>query len=66
MGGLFAGGVILQCESCATNPYTNRWQLFMVPQFYEEQLGAQAYRDVSAASQPIHDPVLSPTCSLPF
>jgi len=45
-GFFLLGGVILQCGGCATNPYTNRWQLLMVPQSYEEQLGAQAYRDV--------------------
>ncbi|MDF2459881.1 MAG: putative Peptidase Ste24p, partial [Nitrospira sp.] len=31
---------------CATNPYTKRWQLLMVPQSYEANLGAQAYQDV--------------------
>lgn len=31
---------------CATNPYTNRWQLLMVPQSYETKLGSQAYQDV--------------------
>jgi predicted Zn-dependent protease len=39
---------VLACmlAACATNPYTNRWQLLMVPQSYETQLGAQAYQDV--------------------
>ena len=33
-------------SGCVTNPYTHRWQLLMVPQSYEAQLGAQAYHDV--------------------
>jgi metalloendopeptidase OMA1, mitochondrial len=39
---------VLACmlDACATNPYTNRWQLLMVPQSYEAQLGVQAYQDV--------------------
>ncbi|ALA57592.1 M48 family metallopeptidase [Nitrospira moscoviensis] len=37
---------ILALTGCVTNPYTGRWQLLMVPQSYEAQLGAQAYRDV--------------------
>ena len=36
----------LALTGCVTNPYTGRWQLLMVPQSYEAQLGAQAYRDV--------------------
>ena len=36
----------LQAVGCATNPYTDRWQLLMVPQSYEASLGAQAYQDV--------------------
>jgi predicted Zn-dependent protease len=36
----------LQTGGCASNPYTNRWQLLMVPQSYETRLGAQAYQDV--------------------
>ena len=31
---------------CVTNPYTKRWQLLMVSQSYEANLGAQAYQDV--------------------
>jgi metalloendopeptidase OMA1, mitochondrial len=37
---------VLLLTGCVTNPYTGRWQLLMVPQSYEAQLGAQAYRDV--------------------
>jgi metalloendopeptidase OMA1, mitochondrial len=33
-------------SGCATNPYTKRWQLLMIPQSYETNLGAQAYQDV--------------------
>jgi metalloendopeptidase OMA1, mitochondrial len=36
----------LQATGCVTNPYTKRWQLLMVPQSYEANLGAQAYQDV--------------------
>lgn len=36
----------LQSGGCATNPYTKRWQLLMIPQSYETSLGAQAYQDV--------------------
>ena len=39
-------GLVLAATGCVTNPYTNRWQLVMVPQSYESQLGAQAYQDV--------------------
>jgi metalloendopeptidase OMA1, mitochondrial len=39
-------GSLLAATGCVTNPYTNRWQLLMVPQSYESQLGAQAYQDV--------------------
>ena len=35
-----------QLSGCATNPYTKRWQLLMIPQSYETNLGAQAYQDV--------------------
>ena len=38
--------VALQSTGCMTNPYTKRWQLLMVPQSYEANLGAQAYQDV--------------------
>lgn len=36
----------LHLAGCATNPYTHRWQLLMVPKSYEASLGAQAYQDV--------------------
>jgi predicted Zn-dependent protease len=36
----------LQSAGCVTNPYTKRWQLLMIPQSYEANLGAQAYQDV--------------------
>lgn len=29
--------------SCATNPYTDRYQLLLLPQSYENQLGAESY-----------------------
>lgn len=48
-GRLFTGfltGILFLVTGCVTNPYTNRWQLLMVPQSYETRLGAQAYRDV--------------------
>ena len=35
-----------QFVGCATNPYTKRWQLLLIPQSYETRLGAQAYQDV--------------------
>jgi predicted Zn-dependent protease len=38
--------LLLQASGCVTNPYTKRWQLLMVPQSYEANLGAQAYQDV--------------------
>jgi hypothetical protein len=38
--------VALQTSGCVTNPYTKRWQLLMIPQSYEANLGAQAYQDV--------------------
>lgn len=41
----------LQTTGCATNPYTKRWQLLMVPQSYEANLGAQAYQDVLSSPQ---------------
>ncbi len=31
---------------CATNPYTQRWQFLILPQSYEQDLGAQAYHQV--------------------
>ena len=37
---------LLQSTGCVTNPYTKRWQLLMIPQSYEANLGAQAYQDV--------------------
>lgn len=42
--------LLLQTTGCVTNPYTKRWQLLMVPQSYEANLGTQAYQDV------LHDP----------
>jgi predicted Zn-dependent protease len=42
--------LLLQVTGCVTNPYTKRWQLLMVPQSYEANLGTQAYQDV------LHDP----------
>src|SRR5690242_15034975 len=42
--------LILDATGCMTNPYTKRWQLLMVPQSYEANLGTQAYQDV------LHDP----------
>ena len=42
--------LLLQATGCVTNPYTKRWQLLMVPQSYEANLGTQAYQDV------LHDP----------
>lgn len=38
--------LVLQSSGCATNPYTKRWQLLLIPQSYETNLGAQAYQDV--------------------
>lgn len=38
--------IALQATGCVTNPYTKRWQLLMIPQSYEANLGAQAYQDV--------------------
>jgi metalloendopeptidase OMA1, mitochondrial len=38
--------VALETSGCVTNPYTKRWQLLMIPQSYEANLGAQAYQDV--------------------
>ena len=46
-------GVALFCflfAGCATNPYTERSQLLLLSQDYENQLGAQAYAQV------LHDP----------
>ena len=39
-------GVLLVCASCETNPYTERRQLVMLPQSYENRLGDQAYDQV--------------------
>lgn len=47
--GLGALAVVL-LSSCATNPYTERSQLLLVPESQEIQLGAQAYEQV------LHDP----------
>jgi predicted Zn-dependent protease len=41
--------VVFLC-SCALNPYTERRQLLLLPQSYENELGAQAYEQV------LHDP----------
>ena len=38
--------LLIETTGCVTNPYTKRWQLLMVPQSYESNLGAQAYQDV--------------------
>lgn len=38
--------LVLQSSGCVTNPYTKRWQLLLIPQSYETNLGAQAYQDV--------------------
>ena len=48
IGAQLSKGVLLWAllMSCATNPYTDRWQLLMLPQSYENQLGAQAYEQV--------------------
>ena len=43
---LLVGSVIGVCVSCATNPYTERHQLILLPQSYESQLGEQAYHQV--------------------
>ena len=43
---LLLAAFVLQSAGCATNPYTKRWQLLMIPQSYEANLGAQAYQDV--------------------
>src|SRR5690348_6760448 len=42
--------LFVEASGCVTNPYTKRWQLLMVPQSYEANLGTQAYQDV------LHDP----------
>lgn len=34
--------------SCATNPYTDRWQLQMLPQSYLNKMGSQAYLEVKS------------------
>ncbi len=44
--GLAAAGLGLMFCGCVTNPYTNRWQLLVIPKSYEARLGAQAYQDV--------------------
>jgi len=38
--------LIVACLSCATNPYTERQQLILLPQSYEIQLGEQAYQQM--------------------
>jgi metalloendopeptidase OMA1, mitochondrial len=38
--------LVLACLSCTTNPYTQRWQFLILPQSYEQDLGAQAYHQV--------------------
>lgn len=43
---LIVAWTALELTGCATNPYTDRWQLLVVPQSYESRLGAQAYQDV--------------------
>lgn len=42
--GLFI--LALLCLSCATNPYTERWQFLILSQSYEQDLGAEAYQQV--------------------
>src|SRR5438128_12025729 len=42
---LLAAG-LLALTGCATNPYTERPQLLLVPESEEMQLGAQAYEQV--------------------
>ena len=37
---------LLALAGCATNPYTERPQLLLVPESEEMQLGAQAYEQV--------------------
>ncbi|MGQ0812159.1 MAG: M48 family metallopeptidase [Nitrospiraceae bacterium] len=36
----------LLVTACATNPYTDRWQLMLISSSQEMQLGAQAYQEV--------------------
>lgn len=44
---LAAGTLLwLTLAGCSTNPYTERWQLQMLPQSYLNQLGAQSYVQV--------------------
>jgi predicted Zn-dependent protease len=38
--------LLLGLWGCSTNPYTDRWQLQMLPQSYLNQLGAQSYLQV--------------------
>lgn len=38
--------VALVVAACAVNPYTERWQLLLLPQQYEIDLGVQAYDQV--------------------
>jgi len=46
-GRLAAGTLLLLTLcSCSTNPYTERWQLQMLPQSYLNQLGTQSYLQV--------------------
>ncbi|WP_447979374.1 M48 family metallopeptidase [Candidatus Nitrospira bockiana] len=55
-GGLLLAGVLL--TGCITNPYTNRWQLLLVPASQERAMGAQAYAQVlnDPRIQVSHDP----------
>jgi len=48
--GLLAGLALFASilGSCATNPYTDRWQLEMLPQSYMNKLGAQSYLQVKS------------------
>ncbi len=43
---LWAAGYVLALASCATNPYTERAQILLVPESQEIQLGAQAYAEI--------------------
>lgn len=40
--------LLLALWSCSTNPYTDRWQLQMLPQSYLNQLGAQSYLQIKS------------------
>jgi hypothetical protein len=39
---------------CATNPYTHRSQLLMLPESYEMQMGLQAFQQI------LHDQFIEP------